>query len=59
MQVSLFGVILVALAAMFFGYFFGLFEGRGQGEKKARAAGVGGNQKGEAQPAQVDRKSVV
>lgn len=39
MQVSLFGVILIALAAMFFGYFFGLFEGRSQGEKKRAADG--------------------
>ena len=27
-------VIGIAIAAMFFGYFFGLFEGRGQGYKK-------------------------
>ena len=53
MQVSLFGVILIALASMFFGYFFGLFEGRGQGEKKARAAAGGDHHKDESQPAQV------
>lgn len=30
-------VIVLAIGAMFFGYFFGLFEGRGQGYKKRQA----------------------
>ena len=36
MQFNLFIVIGIGLAAMFFGYFFGLFEGRGQGYKKRK-----------------------
>jgi hypothetical protein len=36
MQFNLFVVIGIGLAAMFFGYFFGLFEGRGQGYKKRK-----------------------
>ncbi len=48
MQFNLLALLGISLATMFFGYFFGLFEGRGQGykrrkqeeerEKKARAA---------------------
>ncbi len=48
MQFNLLTLLGISLTAMFFGYFFGLFEGRGQGykrhkqeeerEKKARAA---------------------
>ncbi len=34
---SPFAIIGIALGTMFFGYFFGLFEGRGQGHKKAKA----------------------
>lgn len=33
---NLFVLIGIALAVMFFGYFFGLFEGRGQGYKKRK-----------------------
>src|SRR5512142_794698 len=36
MEFSLLAVIGIGLATMFFGYFFGLFEGRGQGYKKGR-----------------------
>jgi FtsZ-interacting cell division protein ZipA len=36
MQFNLFIVIGIALAAMLFGYVFGLFEGRGQGYKKRK-----------------------
>jgi hypothetical protein len=35
-NLSLFGIIGIGLATMFFGYFFGLFEGRGQGYKRRR-----------------------
>lgn len=34
MEISLLGLIGIGLATMFFGYFFGLFEGRGQGYKR-------------------------
>jgi hypothetical protein len=34
---NLFVLIGIALAVMFFGYFFGLYEGRGQGYKKRKA----------------------
>jgi hypothetical protein len=34
MEISLLALIGIGLAAMFFGYFFGLFEGRGQGYKR-------------------------
>ncbi|MFH1184334.1 MAG: hypothetical protein V1755_04750 [Chloroflexota bacterium] len=34
MEISLLAMIGIGLAAMFFGYFFGLFEGRNQGYKK-------------------------
>ena len=34
-------VIGIAIAAMFFGYFFGLFEGRGQGYKKRQKEEAG------------------
>lgn len=37
MTISLLALIGIGLAAMFFGYFFGLFEGRGQGYKKRRS----------------------
>lgn len=37
---NLFVLIGIALAVMFFGYFFGLFEGRGQGYKKDRKSVV-------------------
>jgi len=36
MQFNLITLAGIALAAMFFGYFFGLFEGRGQGAKKRK-----------------------
>src|SRR5512140_1774884 len=36
MEISILAVIGIGLAAMFFGYGFGLFEGRGQGYKKRR-----------------------
>ncbi len=36
MEFSLLAMIGIGLATMFFGYFFGLFEGRGQGYKKGR-----------------------
>ncbi len=36
MTISLLALIGIGLAAMFFGYFFGLFEGRGQGYKKRK-----------------------
>lgn len=35
-SINLFVLIGIALAVMFFGYFFGLFEGRGQGYKKRK-----------------------
>jgi hypothetical protein len=35
--INLFVLIGIALAVMFFGYFFGLFEGRGQGYKNRKA----------------------
>jgi hypothetical protein len=37
MQLNITMVIIIALACMFFGYFFGLFEGRGQGYKRRKA----------------------
>ena len=37
MEFSLFVVVLIGLGTMFFGYFFGLFEGRGQGYKRRAA----------------------
>jgi hypothetical protein len=36
MEISLLALIGIGLATMFFGYFFGLFEGRGQGYKKRK-----------------------
>src|SRR5512140_3727139 len=36
MELSVLAVIGISLATMFFGYFFGLFEGRGQGYKKRK-----------------------
>lgn len=36
MQLNLWTILLIALACMFFGYFFGLFEGRGQGYRKRK-----------------------
>jgi hypothetical protein len=36
MQLNLLSIIGIGLAAMFFGYGFGLFEGRGQGYKKRK-----------------------
>ena len=36
MQISILALVGIGLATMFFGYFFGLFEGRGQGYKKRR-----------------------
>ncbi|HTP02919.1 MAG TPA: hypothetical protein VMJ64_16210 [Anaerolineales bacterium] len=36
MDFSILALVGIALAAMFFGYFFGLFEGRGQGYKKRK-----------------------
>lgn len=36
MEFNLLTLIGISLALMFFGYFFGLFEGRGQGAKKRR-----------------------
>jgi len=36
MEFSLFALLGISLVAMFFGYFFGLFEGRGQGYKKRK-----------------------
>jgi hypothetical protein len=35
-QISYLVLVGIALAAMFFGYFFGLYEGRGQGYKKRK-----------------------
>ncbi len=37
MEISLLALIGIGLATMFFGYFFGLFEGRGQGYKKRKS----------------------
>jgi hypothetical protein len=37
MEINPIAIIAIGLAAMFFGYFFGLFEGRGQGAKKQKA----------------------
>ncbi len=37
MQVNITMVIIVAVVCMFFGYFFGLFEGRARGYKKRKA----------------------
>ena len=36
MEISLLVLVGIALATMFFGYFFGLLEGRGQGYKKGK-----------------------
>jgi hypothetical protein len=36
MQLNITLVIIIALVCMFFGYFFGLFEGRGQGYKRRK-----------------------
>jgi hypothetical protein len=36
MEINLLALIGISLATMFFGYFFGLFEGRGQGYKRGR-----------------------
>jgi hypothetical protein len=36
MEISLLALIGIGLGAMFFGYFFGLFEGRGQGYSKRK-----------------------
>lgn len=36
MEFSILALIGISLAAMFFGYFFGLFEGRGQGYRRGR-----------------------
>ena len=36
MELSILALIGIGLGTMFFGYFFGLFEGRGQGYKKRR-----------------------
>ena len=36
MQINTLTLVGIALAAMFFGYFFGLFEGRGQGYRKRK-----------------------
>ncbi len=36
LEISLLAIIGIGLATMFFGYFFGLFEGRGQGYKKRK-----------------------
>lgn len=36
MEISLLALIGISLATMFFGYFFGLFEGRGQGYKRGQ-----------------------
>jgi len=36
MEFSLLALIGISLATMFFGYFFGLFEGRGQGYRRGR-----------------------
>src|SRR4030042_4613800 len=36
MDINLTALIGIALATMFFGYFFGLFEGRGQGYRKRK-----------------------
>ncbi|HET6846503.1 MAG TPA: hypothetical protein VFH29_06685, partial [Anaerolineales bacterium] len=38
MEISILALIGIAIAAMFFGYFFGLLEGRGQGYKRGRKA---------------------
>lgn len=37
MEFNLLSLLGISLAAMFFGYFFGLFEGRGQGYKKRKS----------------------
>ncbi len=37
MEINPIALIAIGLAAMFFGYFFGLLEGRGQGAKKQKA----------------------
>lgn len=36
MEISILGLIGIGLGTMFFGYFFGLFEGRGQGYRRRR-----------------------
>jgi hypothetical protein len=36
MEINLLGLVGIGLATMFFGYFFGLFEGRGQGYKRRK-----------------------
>ncbi|HEY5982142.1 MAG TPA: hypothetical protein VIU38_01600 [Anaerolineales bacterium] len=36
MEISIAAMLGIAIATMFFGYFFGLFEGRGQGYKRRR-----------------------
>jgi hypothetical protein len=40
MEINLYILLAGGLAIMFFGYFFGLFEGRGQGYKKGKAEAV-------------------
>lgn len=37
MQVNIATLLIIAVVTMFFGYFFGLYEGRGQGYKKRKA----------------------
>ena len=41
-EITYLAIALIALAAMFFGYGFGLFEGRSQGYKKGKAEGEQG-----------------
>lgn len=48
MQFNLPILIGISLAAMFFGYFFGLFEGRGQGYKRHKQEAEGAQAKQEA-----------
>jgi hypothetical protein len=48
MEISPWILIVGGIGAMFFGYFFGLFEGRGQGYKK-RQAELGTNERSEIQ----------
>ncbi len=41
MEINVLTVVGIGLVAMFFGYFFGLFEGRGQGYRKRKKEEVG------------------
>ena len=53
-ELTYLAIIGIALVAMFFGYGFGLFEGRGQGYKKRKAEEEQGQEKKEISESSVD-----